>query len=137
MTNRERMLAILNYGHYDRLPLVHFGFWQETLEKWAQEGHLTAEEAATWSDGNATDAAITRRLGFDFNWSRCFGPVTRLLPPIEEKVLEQLPDGSRKVLTSNGAVVVEKEWASGIPWRYIRSGSSGASSSSSGSKRGS
>jgi hypothetical protein len=115
MNNRERTLAILNYEDYDGLPLVHFGFWRETLKKWAQEGHLTVKEAEAWEDANATDVVITKKLGFGFNWSTCFGPVTRLLPPIEEKVLEELPDGSRKVLTDNGAVIIEKDGASGIP----------------------
>lgn len=115
MNNRDRALAILNYQDYDGLPLVHFGFWQETLEVWAAEGRLTTEEAETWEDGNPTDAVITQRLGFDFNWSNCFGPITRLLPAIEEMVLEELPDGSRKVLTPNGAVIIEKDGAWGIP----------------------
>ena len=37
MNNRERTLAVLNYQSYDRLPIAHFGFWDETLEKWARE----------------------------------------------------------------------------------------------------
>jgi len=115
MNNRKRSLAILNYEDYDRLPLVHFGFWEETLQKWAAEDHLTVEEAENWGDGNAVDAVITEKLGFDFNWANCFGPITRLLPPIEERVLEELPDGSRKVLDENGAVVIQKEGAVGIP----------------------
>ena len=115
MNDRERTQAILHYREYDRLPLVHFGFWQETLEKWAAEGHLTAREAETWKDGNPTDVLITRKLGFDFNWANCFAPTTRLLPPIERRVLEEHPDGSRQVLTCNGAVVIEKDGASGIP----------------------
>ena len=44
MNDRERVLAVLNYEHYDRLPVVHFGFWEETLEKWADEGHITNEQ---------------------------------------------------------------------------------------------
>jgi uroporphyrinogen decarboxylase len=115
MNNRERTLAILSYEPYDRLPLVHFGFWTETLAGWRDEGHVTAEEAEAWGDGNAVDRAITTRLGFDYNWSSAFGPVTRLLPSIEREVLEELPDGSRKVLNENGAVVIEKEGACGIP----------------------
>ena len=53
MTHRERVRAILNYAPYDRMPLVHFGFWAETLEKWAAEGHITKEEAESWGDGDA------------------------------------------------------------------------------------
>jgi hypothetical protein len=115
MNNRERTLAILNYENYDRLPLVHFGFWEDTLHKWAAEGHLTIEEAENWKDGNPVDAAITQKLGFDFNWANCFSPLTRLLPEIEEKVLEELPDGLRKVLNEDGAIVIKKEGITSIP----------------------
>jgi hypothetical protein len=115
VNNRERTLAILNYEDYDRLPIVHFGYWRETLHKWAAEGHLTAAEAEDWKDGNPTDAAIAKKLGFDFDWSNCFGPITRLLPEIEERILEELGDGARKVLNEDGAIVIEKDGASGIP----------------------
>lgn len=116
MNNRERALAILNYQNYDRLPLVHFGFWNETLQQWAQEGHLTWEEARDWADGNDIEASIAAKLGFDFNWYHCFGSgATGLFPPLESKVLEELPDGSRKVLNQNGVVIIEKEGAAGIP----------------------
>ncbi len=115
MNNRERALAVLNYEPYDRLPLVHFGFWRETLQKWAAEGYLAAEEARDWADGNSVDAVITAKLGFDLNWANCFHPITRLLPPIEERIVEELPDGARKVLNSDGAVVIQKEGVTSIP----------------------
>jgi hypothetical protein len=115
MNHRARAMAILHYQVYDRLPVVHFGFWTETLEKWAREGHITSQEAQDWSDGNLTDAALTARLGFDFNWYNCFQPETRLLPPIEPEILEELPDGSRKILDENGAIVLQKDGATGIP----------------------
>ncbi|MCX7680837.1 MAG: hypothetical protein N2508_02530 [Anaerolineae bacterium] len=113
--HRQRTRAVLHYEPYDRLPIVHFGFWRETLDKWAAEGHITPDEAATWADGNATDEALSRKLGFDFNWAHTFGLNTSLLPPFEERVLEELPDGSRKVLNRNGVVIIQKEGASGIP----------------------
>ena len=115
MNNRERAMAVLHYQAYDRLPVVHFGFWQETLAKWASEGHITAQEAARWGDNNPTDAAISYKLGFDFNWSNTFSPQTRLDPPIESKVLEVMPDGTRKVLDGNGVVILQKDDATGIP----------------------
>ena len=115
MNNRERTLAILNYESCDRLPLVHFGYWTDTLQKWAAEGHLTVEEADNWQDGNSPDALIAEKLGFDFNWYTCFQPLTRLFPPIEERVLEALPDGTRKVLNSDGAIVIQKEGITSIP----------------------
>jgi hypothetical protein len=115
MNNRERVWATLHYEPYDRLPLVHFGYWRETLDKWAQEGHITAEEAEDWSDGNPTDAEIAAKLGFDLNWNNCFSPHTGLWPSMESRVLEVLPDGSRKVLDGNGVVILQKEGATGIP----------------------
>ena len=45
MTNRENTLAILRYEPYERLPLVSFGYWSETVEKWAAQGHITHDEA--------------------------------------------------------------------------------------------
>jgi hypothetical protein len=115
MNNRERTLAILNYASYDRLPLVHFGYWDETLEKWAAEGHITIEQALDWKDGNPIDVVIAAKLGFDFNWSHCFSPVTDLLPAIEERVLEKFPDGSRNILNADGVIVTKKTGATGIP----------------------
>ena len=115
MNNRTRAHAILNYQDYDRLPVVHFGFWPETLQKWAEEGHLTAYEAANWRDGTSIDVSITKKLGFDFNWLNCFVPETQMLPPIEEKILEEMDDGSYKMLDSNGAIVIKKKGVVSIP----------------------
>ena len=110
VTNRERTLAVLNYATYDRLPMVHFGFWEETLEKWQAEGYLSPEEAAGWADGNQYDRIISARLGFDFNWYSCFAANTGLEPPFEERVVERRPDGTRLVINVDGVVVLEKDW---------------------------
>ena len=115
MNNRERAMAILNYEDYDRMPVVHFGYWPETLHKWAGEGHLTEEQAARWGDGNAIDAEIAEKLGFDFGWYNCLHPETRLLPAFEEKVVEELPDGGHAVLTGEGVVILRKPGTTSIP----------------------
>ena len=118
MTHRERGMAVLNYQPYDRMPVVHFGFWDETLAKWADEGHITREEATEWKDGNPVDAVVTAKLGFDFNWYSCMMPNTFLMPEFERTTLEVLPDGSRKVLDKCGVVVLEKDGATGIPAEF-------------------
>jgi len=115
MNNRERVRAILHYEDYDRMPVVHFGYWNETLDKWAAEGHITPEQARTWADGNPTDAAIGAKLGFDFNWYTCFAPDTRLRPPFERKLIQTLPDGSRHVLDEEGTVILQRDGAGSIP----------------------
>ena len=107
MTHRQRVQAILHYQNYDRLPIVHFGYWTETLAKWAAEGHVTADEAKGWGDGNPIDRTISKKLGFDGNWSNCFGPNHHLVPGFERKVIRELPDGSRHVMNGEGVVELE------------------------------
>ncbi len=94
MTNKERALAVLRYQKYDRLPLVHFGWWGETIEKWAQEGYLTKEEAKHCGDGNDPDIAA-QKLGFDFNWQNVFSPDNGLIKEFERQVIKEFPDESR------------------------------------------
>jgi hypothetical protein len=115
MNNRERALAILNYQPYDRMPVVHFGFWNETLDKWAAEGHITQEEAAGWADGNDADLSITHKLGFDFNWYSCFHWKSSLMPEFETHLVSQYPDGSRAVMNVDGVTVLQKDEAGSIP----------------------
>ncbi len=115
MNNRERAVAVLRYQPYDRLPIVHFGFWQETLEKWQQEGHIDAETVATWGDGNEADRVMSEKLGFDFNWSTTSGGYYGLFPEFERKLVRTMPDGSRHVLNGEGMIVLQKDGAGSIP----------------------
>ena len=115
MTNRQRINAIMHYENYDRLPLVHFGFWNETLDKWVQEGHLDKDLAAAWSDGNAADAEITAMLGFDTNWASNFSPSTGLAPVFETRLVKEFPDGSKHIMDGNGVVVLQRPDAGSIP----------------------
>jgi hypothetical protein len=115
MDNRTRTMAILNYEMADRLPLIHFGYWEETLHKWASEGHISEEAARNHSDGNSVDVALNKLLGFDFCWSCAFAWNTRLEPPIEERIVERRPDGSRVVMNKNGVSVIEKPGIVSIP----------------------
>jgi hypothetical protein len=115
MNNRERTLAILNYEPYDRLPLIHFGYWAETLDKWAAEDHITKEDALGYADGNDVDIALNQRLGFDFCWTNVFSWNTRLDPVLERRVIEQRSDGSRVVMNEDGAYIIEKPGIVSIP----------------------
>ena len=115
MNVRERMLNCLRYKPYGAMPVIHFGFWGETLQKWAEEGHITADEANKWGDGNEFDFSIGRKLGFDSNWSACVGISGGLHPCFETKTLEELPDGSRKVMNGDGVVILQSPDAGSIP----------------------
>jgi uroporphyrinogen decarboxylase len=115
MTNRERALAVLRYQQYDRLPVLHFGFWDETLRKWHLEGHLEAEDLLGAGDGSPAERRIEVRLGFDCNWFVTWAPRNTWTSLFEERVLEELPDGYQKVQDANGAIVIRKPGVSSIP----------------------
>lgn len=115
MNSRERALAVLHYQPYDSLPIVHFGYWYETLEKWAAEGHLTREEITDLWDGNEKDKVVAAKLGFDCNWAGNYSANHGLNPAFESKVIREFPDGSQHVLNWNGVVEVHNPAAKGIP----------------------
>ncbi len=115
MNNRTRALAILNYEPYDRLPLVHFGYWEATLIKWAGEGHITLQEAQAYAYGNAIDVKMNELLGWDFTWNCSFAWNNRLDPELERRILEERPNGSRLIMNEDGVSVVEKTGVTSIP----------------------
>jgi hypothetical protein len=114
MTPRERTLACLREEPIDRVPLVHFGYWRETLVKWAREGHITREEADAYQDGNDIDAALCRRLGFDHCWTPAAGADAYLRPRFELRTIRTLADGSRHVLNGEGVIELEVPGATSI-----------------------
>ena len=61
MTTRERCMSILHYRSVDRLPAVHFGYWGEVLDEWAEQGHITREMAqGARGDGSAVQRELDR-----------------------------------------------------------------------------
>jgi len=38
MDQRERLTATLNFDQTDRLPMMDFGYWEQTIEDWQKEG---------------------------------------------------------------------------------------------------
>lgn len=118
MNLRENVLAILHYENYDHFPVVSFGYWYETLEKWVTEGHITKEEAQGYlldGDNSPADKTIMKRLGFDFNWNSCYGAKNLLLPSFEKELIEEKPDGSHIVRDEKGLIVLEKPGIVSIP----------------------
>lgn len=115
MNNRQRNMALLNYQPYDRLPVVHFGFWGLTLLKWAKEGHLTKKEAEGFRDGNPMDAVISAKLGFDYNYYSCFHPAYGLKPAFQSKVVKEFSDGSQHIMNGSGVILLKRGDAQGIP----------------------
>jgi len=87
-------MAALNYQPYDRMPVVRFGYWNETLGKWAEEGHISRIEAKGWSDGNEFDQSVSAKLGLDFNWGCCQAGIhADLLPGFPREVVKDFGNG--------------------------------------------
>lgn len=107
-------MRILNYQPADYVPVVHFGFLGETLEKWVREGHLTREELQGVGDASPAENALARKLGFDFNWHCLFSPIMGLWPSFEAKVVREFPDGTKWILNGDGVVILHKPGAGSI-----------------------
>lgn len=116
MTTRERCLNILHYKGVDRMPAVHFGYWQELLYEWAEQGHITKEMAiGARADGSAVQQELDKIIGWDCTWHNGGFSDKGLRPKFEQKVLETLPDGSQRVQTGNGVIERIKPGIVSIP----------------------
>jgi len=118
MNNRQRLHAVLNYEDYDRLPVVHFGYWQELLEQWTAQGHLKEEEIINVHDGSLNETLISRKLGFDFNFHTIYADnsgFSSLFPAFEPKRLCERADGGYEYLNEDGVIVLQKTGIASIP----------------------
>lgn len=115
MTNLERAMNLLHYKPVDRLPAVHFNYWQELLDEWVAQGKIPADLAIGCHDGSEKERELDRILGWDFNWNFVVGSNNGLKPGFERKVLEVLPDGTQRVLGHWGIIERIKPGISSIP----------------------
>jgi len=113
MTVRDATLSVLNYENYDALPIVHFGYWDETLQKWADEGHIEYPENREWDDW--TWGGVATKQGFDFEWIAGFHPKTELLPCFDWQLASEAPDGTKTMRNQVGVTVIQKPEAGSIP----------------------
>ena len=113
MTHRERMLATYRYQPVDRVPDWEFGAWQQTIERWHQEG-LPASREGVWQ-------AINEHFGTD---DTEYGPSpwvnVGLLPGFEYRVVEEKGD---HIIVQDGdgalAEMIRPELGASIP-KYLR-----------------
>ena len=118
MTNRERMHNLLHYKKVDRLPAVHFGYWDELLIEWAEQGYFSVEfakERIRCGDASEIDGELDKMLGWDDCWSKGYGCQNSLFPMFERKILETLPDGTQRVQSGWGLIERIKPGIDSIP----------------------
>lgn len=115
MTNRERAMNLLRFKPVDRLPAVHFGYWDELLDEWVALGKIPKDIRDGHRDGNEKDEALDKLIGWDFNWHCTRGAQNHLYPFFESVVLEELPDGSKRVQNRDGLIERIKPGKTSIP----------------------
>lgn len=78
MTYRELFTQIMHYGDFDRMPVLHWTGWAETMERWYGEGLPR--------DANPHEFFHTQPL-----WAGLYTNLN-LFPAFEEEVLEDTPE---------------------------------------------
>ncbi|MGC9357938.1 MAG: uroporphyrinogen decarboxylase family protein [Anaerolineae bacterium] len=107
MKHRERFHATMHYEARDRVPLIDFGFWDETLDVWHEQGLPAYVDRTNIHD----------YLGMDYDFSQvtfATGTDAGLVPPFEEQVLEDR--GEQEVVQqADGVRVLRSKRMGSIP----------------------
>lgn len=113
MNTRERFFATMHYQSRDRAPIADFGFWEETIPIWHEQG-LPEDVFFSYQSSNTVDF-----FGMDFGIDSIgIGVESGLCPAFEERILED--HGNRVILQqSDGVIVARDRFMSSIP-RPIR-----------------
>ncbi len=111
MNNRQRFYATMHYLPRDRSPIIDFGFWEETITAWQEQGlpkHIYFQEGAYNTD---------EFFGMDYGLDQVMdtiGVSSGLRPCFPEQVLEDR--GDRVVVQqSDGVRVLRHKQMSSIP----------------------
>ncbi len=103
MNQRERFLSLMDYKPVDRCPIWDFGFWEETLPAWREQG---------MPQGVSSDDFF----GMDIQW-RGAGLNLALAPLFESRILEDRGD-TEIILQNDGVIAQQKKTLRTIP-HYI------------------
>jgi hypothetical protein len=110
LNDRERFYATMHYQPRDRAPICDFGYWDETIVVWYDQG-LPREIVQT------EDEVFHDFFGLDFPIRRAgsgVGVEVGLFPLFEEKVIEDRGD-HEVVQQKDGVRVLRKKFMSSIP----------------------
>lgn len=103
MTNRELWQRIMHYGDFDRLPVIHWTGWSETIERWEREGMPPGVNPHQYFNAVPHWTGVGADLG--------------LRPAFAEETLEDTPE-YRIFRASDGVVQQDWKYRSCIP-HYI------------------
>lgn len=110
MNNRERFNATMHYQPRDRAPICDFGYWDETVDVWYDQG-LPRDVVQT------DEQVFHEFFGLDFSLRRvgsAIGVEIGLFPEFDEKILEDRDD-HEVVQQKDGVRVLRRKFMSSIP----------------------
>jgi uroporphyrinogen decarboxylase len=109
MNTRDRFTATMHYQPRDRAPIADFGFWDETIPIWHEQG--LPEDVFFSSDSSNTVDFFGMDFGID---SVGIEVESGLCPEFQERILED--HGNRILLRQSDGVIVERDrFMSSIP----------------------
>ncbi|HRJ44586.1 MAG: hypothetical protein KJZ86_06455 [Caldilineaceae bacterium] len=107
MNDRQRFHATMGYQTRDRSPIMDFGFWDETLPIWHEQGLPRWVNRLTSDDFFGMDSGIEAG-------QRVVGVSSGLMPGFEEKVLEDRGEYELRQ-QADGVQVLRRKFLSSIP----------------------
>ncbi|MBK8799210.1 MAG: hypothetical protein IPM07_24190 [Anaerolineales bacterium] len=92
MNPRERYAAVMHYQPRDRCPIMDFGFWDETLPIWQEQGYPAGADPDLF-------------FGMDPQWRSC-GCIMGLWPPFPG--MQLVDEGETEIVQQNDGVIVQR-----------------------------
>ena len=80
MTYRDLFRQIMYYGSFEKMPVIHFATWPETVQRWQQEGLPEGADLHEFLDTKPLWYGVGPRFG---------GTDADLIPSFEEQVFEE------------------------------------------------
>ncbi|MHB9110026.1 MAG: uroporphyrinogen decarboxylase family protein [Armatimonadota bacterium] len=110
VTPKNRLYRTFTYLPTDRVPDVEFGYWPQTIRRWAKEGFPT--DLAEELDESMFSEKWDRFIGCDVDdeGGAGFNVLLGMNPAFEEKVLRE---DDRTVVYLDGSGVIAQRWKSG------------------------
>ena len=93
MTTRTLWHEIMHYGRFDRMPVIHWGGWAETRQRWISEGMPADADEHKFFNAETMWGGVSCNL--------------YLLPCFEQQVMEETADYR---IVRGGDGVVQQEW---------------------------
>lgn len=90
MTNKERFLSAISFKNVDRLPMVDFGYWKETIDTWHLQGLPEyIQNDAQVEEFFGLDRGFEQNMVNGFNHEGERGIIFRIYPKFEKRIIEE------------------------------------------------